>query len=117
MQNCSWRHGGRGARRCAEGDGRSGSGNVVVLAVPWRRASTMASATGRVRASGVVQEGADGVVIERARGEGEGRTDATGRACALAHPVSCACALWHGLGMSGRVRARRVLSCAHLLFD
>jgi hypothetical protein len=42
-----------------------------------------------------------GVARARARGAGEGRTEATGQGGVLARPVTCSCALWHGLGVVG----------------
>jgi hypothetical protein len=114
MQRVSWRHGEYYRRDDIEKGGRWRSSSSCDRAVPRRRASVMTAATGLSPANGVVQEGAGGVVMARARGEGEGGTDATRRRSALARPVPCPCALWHGLGVSGRV-AFWAFSCSSLL--
>jgi hypothetical protein len=54
----------------------------------------MASATGLARAGERVWELPGVVARLRARGEGEGRTESTGRGDVLSCPGTCQCTLW-----------------------
>jgi hypothetical protein len=78
-----------------------------------RRSATMTTATGHTRGNGDVWELPGVLVSTWERGEGEGRSEATGRSCALACP-------WRVRARSGaswRHGARRVPGAAVLFFD
>jgi hypothetical protein len=78
--------GGPCARHGAAGGGQERAGDVKVSAVPPRRSSTMASATGHGRERERVWELPGLVASEWVKGEGEGRSDASGRGRVLARP-------------------------------
>jgi hypothetical protein len=77
---------------------RMGDESVLASSPSWQygrgRVSIMATVTLLPRATEVVYGVAGAVAIVRAKGEGEGRTDATRRRGVLARPVTCQCTLW-----------------------
>jgi hypothetical protein len=104
--SCRRRLGGANARDGMPNDGLWRAGDGGVLAVPRRKVLIMALASGLPRANGCVQEGAEAVVITRARREDEGRTSVIRRGGVLRRPVPCQGALTACLAGFWRVWAR-----------
>jgi hypothetical protein len=108
----STRHGDHHGTRGAENGGRERAGDVVVLAVPWRRSSMMAMATWPGSERGGVWRLAGGVAMLLASAEGKGRTESTGRRRALQSPWAWPCRSWRAWTSLGMVWSSQ---CASLL--